>query len=142
MRAATEAAQAEKDARQAEKDARPQYQIPFLQACDRVVVSQDNTWHRPMIGWIIEPRQCSADIVTIGRGRMRIYRDCFYEDDPRVITTDLLDEEDRGVFKLAESELVIRSVKAELASQRAMLDQLAAQLAGSPKEAKTKPKSG
>ena len=107
-----------------------EYRMPVLHACDRVEFSKDTTWQHPVVGFIYQDRQRSADIAILRPGSVLIYHDCLYYDDPRVTERpELLDEKDRGVFRLAQSELNQRAVEQELVAQRELLEKLAVQIA-------------
>jgi len=107
-----------------------EFKMPTLHPMDRVMVSQDPTWASPIPGWITRVKSNGADIAVLALGRVMLFHDSMYFDDPRVKERPhLFDDGDRGVFRLAQSEEDQRAVMSELSSQRDMLDQLVADVA-------------
>jgi len=110
------------------------FSLPPLRRGDRVIVARDPAFTHPVLGFVVEPKRRYADIQILVTGGTRLFRDCLYKDDPYIEQRPhLLEDADRGIFVLAESEVELRTVMAELGSQKAMLDQLAAQVGESQK---------
>ena len=116
------------------------FKMPVLHVMDRVLVSQNPTFADPVPGWIVKVKSNGADVVVVVHGRMLLFHDSMYYDDPRVEQRpQLFVDGDRGVFRLAQSELDQRAIVKELADQRELIDQLAAQVAlGGEKSSRAK----
>ncbi len=106
------------------------YNPPLLRKGDRVVISKDATWSQPVIGQVVKPGQRYTDVVAFIGQRLLMFNQCLYRDDPYVTERPhLLDDEDRAIFQLAPAEVAQREMEVELAEQRELLNQLAAQVA-------------
>ena len=119
------------------------FKLPQLHAMDRVLVSQHPGAPDQIPGFVAKAKQRGADIIAFLQGRPMFYHDSVYCDDPRTQThPQLFEDGDRGVFVLAQSELQQRATILELAAQRELIDQLAAQIAAAPKPKATERKTG
>lgn len=106
-----------------------EFEFPHLFLGCQVEVSGDPAWTDKSFGVVARVKggsANSADIIVYHKtGPTYMRRDCWHEDDPRVVTlAQVFQDGDRGVFRLAEGEIRSRQLTARLGGLEALLEKL------------------